>query len=117
MGKELSDDMAELLRAVAGEDGEALPEAEPGRSPFAIQLAESIDRALRQMRSDGAVEIDDGSLDSVILEVTEAGLDARSPKQLIKRVIRTLIESEHVGEVYGTDDELGDSLKRTLGAD
>lgn len=108
--------MSALLRAVTGGEGETAPEAELERSPFAAKLAESIAVALRTMRAEGAIEIDEGSLESVIVEVTEAGLDARSPKQLIKRVIRTLIESEHVAEVYGTDDELGDSLKRTLAA-
>jgi len=106
-----SADLSALLRELTGEE----EPAEPERSPFAIKLAESIGEALRAMRSEGAIELDEGSLDTVIIEVTESGLDARSPKHLVKRVLRTLMESEHVDEVYGTDDELGAILTRTLG--
>lgn len=105
------DDLSELLRALGGE----VEPKEPARSPFAIKLAESIDQALRTMCAEGAIEIAEGSLDAVIVEVTESGLDARSPKHLVKRVVRTLMESDHVDEVYGTDDELGAILIRSLG--
>ena len=114
MNGDPSGDLSELLRAIAGEDGEEGAEEELARSPFAIKLAESIGEALRVMQVEGAVEIEEGSLESVIVEVTESGLDARSPKQLVKRVIRTLIESEHVAEVYGTDDELSALLTRSI---
>lgn len=114
MNRDPNAEMSDLLRAVLGEEDDTAEEDEPGRSPFAIKLAESIGEALRHMRAEGAIEIDDGSLDSVIIEVTESGLDARSPKQLIKRVIRTLIESEYVEEVYGTDDELRALLTASL---
>jgi hypothetical protein len=114
MNRDPNAEMSDLLRAVLGDEDDTAEEDEPGRSPFAIKLAESIGEALRHMRAEGAIEIDDGSLDSVIIEVTESGLDARSPKQLIKRVIRTLIESEYVEEVYGTDDELRALLTASL---
>ena len=105
-----SADLSELLRAL----GEEEEPTETERSPFAIKLAESIDQALRTMCAEGAIEIDEGSLETVIVEVTESGLDARSPKHLVKRVVRTLMESDHVDEVYGTDDELGAILTRSL---
>jgi hypothetical protein len=31
---------------------------------------------------------------------------------VIRRVIRALIRSDHTEEVYGTDDELADELRR-----
>ena len=46
----------------------------------------------------------------MLAEVTEAGLDTRSPKQLVKRVIKTLLESDSVEEVYGSDEATGEQL-------
>ncbi len=50
-------------------------------------------------------------------EITEAGLDTKSPKQLISRVIKSLLESDHVEEVYGTDEDISRLLRSLLGDD
>jgi hypothetical protein len=101
-------DLAALLGAVGG--GEPTPE--PEISEFGHRLGASIREALIHLRGLELVEIEDDSLEAVIVECTEAGLDARSPKQVIRRVIRALIRSDHTEEVYGTDDELADELRR-----
>ena len=112
-------DMAALLRAVLeGDDLElAEPTAEPEMSPFAARLGEALGVAIGEMRKEGLIEVEEGRVDALIAEVTEAGLDTRSPKQLVKRVIRTLLESDSVEEVFGTDDAIDASLRRVLGGD
>jgi len=54
-------------------------------------------------------------MESLIAEVAEAGLDTKSAKQLLSRIIRTLLESDHVEEIYGTDDEIRRALRQLLG--
>ena len=51
----------------------------------------------------------------LVNEVTEAGLDSSSPKQLIKKVLHTLIHSDRVEEIYGTDVMLKATLGKFLG--
>ena len=67
------------------------------------------------MRTQGIIEVEDDSMPALIAEATEAGLDTKSPKQLVKRVIRVLLESENVEEVYGTDEAISSSIKDLLG--
>ena len=115
MSKDRDADMAALLRAVV--DGDALEATEPEAvSPFAAKLGEAIAQAIQSMRSEGTLEVEDCRVDALVAEVTEAGLDTKSPKQLVRRVIQTLLASECVEEVYGTDEALGDSLRRLLSA-
>jgi hypothetical protein len=66
------------------------------------------------LRQEGLVEVEEELVPSLVAEVTEAGLDARSPKAMMKRVIRTLLKSEHVEEVYGTDEMLTAELRAFL---
>jgi len=101
-------DLAALLGAVGGE----APEPEPEIGEFGLRLGASIREALLHLRGLELVEIEDASLEAVLAECTEAGLEARSPKQVIRRVIRALIKSDHTEEVYGTDDELAGELRR-----
>jgi len=115
MSKDRDADMAALLKAVM--DGDTLEATEPEAvSPFAASLSEAIAEAIQSMRSEGTLEVEDDRVDALVAEATEAGLDTKSPKQLVRRVIRTLLESESVEEVYGTDEAIGTSLRRFLGA-
>ena len=87
---------------------------QPPTSAFAQQVGAALAKAVAAMRTDGIIEVNDGSVDPLIAEVTEAGLDSRSPKHLVKKVIRTMLESEYVEEVYGSDDAISASLHRFL---
>ena len=111
MVKPRDPDLAALLEAV-GHAADA-PE-EPEHSPFAKRLGAALAEAVEALRADGVIEVEDGHLELLVAEVTEVGLDSRSPKQLIKKVIRSLIASDHVEEVYGTDDEISAQLRRFL---
>jgi len=111
LAKPRDPDLAALLEAV-GHDAEA--HAEPEHSPFAKRLGAALGEAVTALRAEGVIEVDDGHLELLVAEVTESGLDSRSPKQLVKKVIRSLIASDHVEEVYGTDDEISARLRRFL---
>ena len=88
--------------------------AEPAASEFGERLKEALVAAVEHLRAKELVEVSDEQAPALIEEVTGAGLDARSPKQLMKSVVRTLIRSELVEEVYGTDEMLFDELRQFL---
>jgi len=120
MSKDRDADLSALLKAVLSADDldpDEVPEPEPAVSEFALKLGEAMGVAIASMRNDGIIEVNDDSMEGLIAEVTEAGLDTKSPKQLIKRVIKTLLESDYVEEVYGTDDAISASLRGLLGGD
>ena len=106
--------LAALIGAVTGEDPSDSAEAEPALSGFGERLRDALEKAVAHLRAEGLVEVEEDLVPSLVAEVTEAGLDARSPKAVMKRVIRTLLRSEHVEEVYGTDEMLTASLRAFL---
>ena len=101
----------EALLAALGAEREA---AQPAASEFGERLGRALEEALGHLRQEGLVEVTDANLPALQAEVIAAGLDARSPKQLMKRVVHSLIESEHVEEVFGTDEMLFDALRGFL---
>jgi hypothetical protein len=114
-------DLKALLSAimnddVADDDGVGDEPAEV-LSPFALKLREALRAAIDQMRLDEVLEVEDESVDALVAEVTEAGLDSNSPKQLMKKIIQALLDSERVEEIYGTDEALKATLGRFLGAE
>lgn len=44
-----------------------------------------------------------------------AGSDARSMGHMLKKLTNTLVESEHVDEIYPTDERIQDRLRQDLG--
>ena len=99
---------------MSAEDGDA-PEAAPEVGEFGQRLAVALREAVLHLRAKEVIEVRDEALDAAVAHCTEAGLEARSPKQVAKRVVRALLKSDHVDEVYGTDEELTDELRRFLG--
>ena len=109
-----------LLSALMSDDlGDEHADEEPElqMSPFGLRLAAAVEGAIEQMRADGVLEVEDAAVDELVIEVTEAGLDSNSPKQLIKKVIKALVDSDRVDEIYGTDEMLRNTLAGLLGAD
>ena len=120
MNSDPDPDLKALLNALMNDDvGDAEPdeEPEPQMSPFGLRLAAAVEGAIEQMRADGVLEVEDAVVDALVIEVTEAGLDSNSPKQLIKKVIKALLASDRVDEIYGTDEMLRNTLAGLLGAD
>jgi hypothetical protein len=83
-------------------------------TPFARSLMGALESVVSQLRKDELLEMEDDRVEALVLEATRAGADAASPKQLIKKVRKALIDSEHVEEVYATDRVLDDVLKSKL---
>jgi hypothetical protein len=51
----------------------------------------------------------------LLIELVTAGSDARSVKHMLKKLTSTLVESEHVEEIYPSDDKIQDRLREDLG--
>jgi hypothetical protein len=111
-------DLKALLSAIMNEDDvepEPAEEDEPPMSAFGLRLAAAVAAAVDQMRQEGNLEVEDSEVEALVNEVTEAGLDSNSPKQLVKKVLNTLIHSDRVEEIYGTDEMLKATLAGFLG--
>lgn len=111
-------DLKALLSAIMNEDdAEPEPELESElpMSAFGLRLTAAVRAAIEQMRQEGNLEVEESQVEALISEVAEAGLDSNSPKQLIKKVMNTLIHSDRVEEIYGTDEMLKATLAGFLG--
>ena len=110
-------DLKALLSAIMDEDDVPLEseEEELPMSAFGLRLAEAVRAAILKMREEGNLEVEEAEIEGLVNEVTEAGLDSSSPKQLIKKVLHTLIHSDRVEEIYGTDVMLKATLGKFLG--
>ncbi len=92
-----------------------LPEPEPSEpTPFAQKVAVTLTQALAKLRADGILEVEDGNAEALATEVIEAALESSSVKRLPLRIVKTLIHSELVEEVYGTDEEVASALRPFL---
>ncbi len=116
MSNDRATDLASLVKAIVP-DGDGITPNEPElpASAFAQRLRTVLAEAISTMRANGMLEVEDDQMESLVAEVAEAGLDTKSAKQLVSRIIRTLLESDHVEEIYGTDDEIRDALRQLLG--
>ena len=102
----------ELLESLLGAMGEEeTPEPE---TAFGQQLGAALASAVAYMRAEGVIEMEDHQVDDLVAELTSVGLDAHSPKQMMKRLSRTLVRSDNVEEVYGSDDAIASAVQRFL---
>ncbi len=88
--------------------------AEP--TPFAQSMAAALTKAVASMRAEGMIEVEDANFDALVAEVVEAALESSTLKRLVLRVVKTLIHSDFVEEIYGTDAEISASLSPFLEA-
>lgn len=86
-------------------------------TPFAQSLHAALAKAIGAMRGEGVIEMEDADLEALLTELTSVALDSNSRKKLLRRVVYHLIHSDHVGEVYGTDDEISSGLRRFFEGD
>lgn len=106
--KEATDSLREAF-------GGSPPPPEPEISEYGQRLGAATREAVLHLRAVELLEVEDGSLEALVAECVEAGLESRSPKQIPRRLIRALSASDHADEVYGTDEELEDELRRFFG--
>ncbi|MCA9606921.1 MAG: hypothetical protein KC619_15045 [Myxococcales bacterium] len=92
-----------LLRAALG--GGEDPEPNP-------QMNSEVERALSALIEAELVEIDEGRRPALIAELATVVGEARSPRDYLKRFVRTIVHSDHVEEIYGSDDELREIIAK-----
>lgn len=88
--------------------GSMEPEPEPQVSPA---LAASIGKALDALVLQELVELEPGQRQPLIDELCASTGEARTPKALVRRFVRCLVDSDHPEEVYGTDAELESAVR------
>ena len=84
-------------------------------TPFTRKLMQALSSSLDNMVTDGELELDPDRKDALLIELVTAGSDARSVKHMLKKLTSTLVDSEHVEEIYPSDDKIQDRLKQDLG--
>jgi hypothetical protein len=109
----MSGDSESDLKSLRALIGVAEPEkSEP--TPFAQRVAAALTEALATLRADGVIEVEDANVEALANEVIHAALESRSAERLPLRLVKTLIHSDLVEEVYGTDEEVSSALRPFL---
>ena len=83
-------------------------------TPFAQSVIAALTEAVASLRAGGMIEVEDDKVEGLTNEVVEAALESTSLKKLPLRLVKTLIHSEQVEEVYGTDEEISAALRPFL---
>ena len=103
---------------VPAPDEEDLFEEEPPpfqHTPFTRKLMHALSQSLDGMVAREELELDPDRKEALLIELVTAGSDARSIKHMLKKLTTTLVDSEHVEEIYPSDDKIQDQLKTDLG--
>ena len=104
--------------SVPAPEEEDLFEDEPPpfqHTPFTRKLMSALSQSLDGMVDRGELELDPDRKEALLIELVTAGSDARSIKHMLKKLTSTLVDSEHVEEIYPSDDKIQDQLKADLG--
>ncbi len=101
----------------APEDDELFHEEPPPfqHTPFTRKLMQALSGSLDGMVDRGELELDPDRKEALLIELVTAGSDARSVKHMLKKLTSTLVDSEHVEEIYSSDETIQDRLKADLG--
>lgn len=102
----------------APEEADLFEEEEPPpfqHTPFTRKLMQALSVSLDGMVEREELELDPDRKDALLIELVTAGSDARSVKHMLKKLTSTLVDSEHVEEIYPTDEKIKDRLKADLG--
>ena len=84
-------------------------------TPFTRKLMHALSISLDRMVERGELELDPDRKEALLIELVTAGSDARSVKHMLKKITSTLVDSDHVEEIYPSDDKIQDRLKEDLG--
>jgi hypothetical protein len=116
MGEITDDGDAEELVEEAATDEDSIPaELSEHAQAEAEALRAGVGAALDLMIKREQVEIPQAHLAVVVEELTTAGLEARNPRHLLKKLRKALVNSEAVEEVYAGDRTLDNAFRRALG--
>jgi hypothetical protein len=98
------------------EEDDFLDEPPPFQhTPFTRKLLAALSVSLDRMVEKGDLELDPDRKEALLIELVTAGSDARSVKHMLKKITSTLVDSEHVEEIYPSDDKIQDRLREDLG--
>jgi|GEM_PF-1594825 len=84
-------------------------------TPFTRKLMQALSASLDRMVEQGELEFDSDRKEALLIELVTAGSDARSVKHMLKKLTATLVDSEHVDEIYPSDDKIQDRFREDLG--
>ena len=101
----------------APDDEDASVEEPPPfqHTPFTRKLMQALSVSLDRMVEQGELELDPDRKEALLIELVTAGSDARSVKHMLKKLTATLVESEHVEEIYPSDDKIQERFREDLG--
>lgn len=84
-------------------------------SPYERHLQSALETALDRLVSRELLEVDEDHRPALLAELLAAAANAETPNRMLKKVVRTLVASDHVEEVYASDDELREILRDAIG--
>jgi hypothetical protein len=90
--------------------------SEDDLSPYERHLAGALEKALDRLIRENLAEVDEAHRPPLVAELLAAAANAETPHKMLKKTVRTLVNSDHVEEIYATDDELRDILKEEIGS-
>ena len=85
-------------------------------SPYERHLAGALASTLDRLVREELVELEEAQREPLLAELLAAAANAETPKRMLKKTVRTLVDSDHVEELYATDDELRRILSEEIGA-
>jgi hypothetical protein len=86
----------------------------PELTPFAQSVVRALKEAVAALRAEGMIEVEDANVEALAAQVADVALESTSLKKLPLRLVKTLIHSDFVEEVYGTDEEISSALRPFL---
>lgn len=114
-------DPAQLLGALLGEKGggaEIAAVKRPKRAPLGATPEELCDlalaRAVERMINADQVELDPRAFESLLEELLKVVVAADSPQAAMENACETLMDSDHVEEIYGEDAEIIAELRQAF---
>jgi hypothetical protein len=107
------DKLQKLARMALSLDDAEEPEVED--TPFVRKLRAALEATIAKMVSKELIELDEAKRPMLLQELVVAGADARSVKHMLDKLTGTLVASDHVDELYASDDEIQSFFKAQLG--
>jgi hypothetical protein len=79
-------------------------------TPFARSVTRALTQAVTELKANGTIEVEDANVEALATQVAQVVLESTSLKKLPLRIVKTLIHSDLVEEVFGTDEEISTAL-------
>lgn len=111
------DPLAALLGMALDGDDEEEEEEEDAipDTPFTRMLRQAITDTVATLTQKELLEVEERMTEHLLTELMEAAADARSPKHMLKKLTKCLVNSDNIEEVFASDGEIRDEFNRRLG--